>query len=164
MMHIDYWLTVWLVTNELAMTRYKVWKIPTGDLDLLKVCAKKWCQNCWKITRRIDACKCVRESSNVLKPNQTCYKWLLLVMSHRSSSKTWTKCQSFQWKILTLWRMKKPQELKSKAISMFTTFFDVKGIVYWVLTTGPLILNKFFIFVVAAPFPFIDGMWQNLNP
>ena len=82
-------------------------------------------------------CRCVRTSSSVFKPNQTCFVESSLLMRHGflNTTRKPNARLSCQWKSPTSPRPNlKARESKSKVNVMLITFFDVRR---RVLATGP---------------------------
>ena len=78
-------LTVRMIADELGMNSERVWRIITKDLGMRTICAKMVPRllNEGQKERRV---QCVKTFWNNSKLNPTCWKELLLAMSHGSSS------------------------------------------------------------------------------
>ena len=78
-------LTVRMIADELGMNSERVWRIIAEDLGWGRS-VQKWYQGCWMKDKRSGVCKCVKTFWRNSKLNPTCWKELLLAMSHGSSS------------------------------------------------------------------------------
>ena len=88
-------LTVRIIADELGMKSERIWRIISEDLWMRKICAKmvprllnvgqKECK-CVTTLCEKKMCKCVTTFWSNSKLNPTCWKELLLAMSHGSSS------------------------------------------------------------------------------
>ena len=84
-------LNVRMIADELGMDSERVWIVRGYGGSLRKIwgwgrSVQKWYQGCWMKNKRSGVCKCVKTFWSNSKLNPTCWKELLLAMSHGSSS------------------------------------------------------------------------------
>ena len=105
---------------------YGLWRIITEDLGGWGRSVQKWYQSCWMKDKRSGVCKCFKTFWSNLKLNPTCWKELLLAMSHGSFKyDPLTKWQRLEWKNVLSPIPKKVRVFKSKTKVMQIAFFDV---------------------------------------
>ena len=130
-------LSVRMIADELGMNSKRVWRIITEDLGMRKICAKMVSRllNEGQKERRVQACQ------DILKLLETEPNLLKRVVTDNES---WifeydplTKRQSLEWKSALSPRFKKARVFKSKTQVMLIAFFDVHGIVHFILATRP---------------------------
>jgi len=92
---------------------------------------QKWYQGCWMKDKTSGMCKCVETFWSNSKLNPTCWKALLLAMSHGSMSTIYSpNGRALNGKSALSPRPKKTRMFKSKTKVMLIAFFDVYGIVH----------------------------------